>query len=490
MKICAFILLIIFLCVQEAFAAGIPVTEESQGCIECHSQVTPGIVSDWKNSLHAKMTPKMGLKKEKLQRRISAAKVPEALGGRSVSCAECHTMNPEGHKDSFDHNGYEVHIVVTPRDCSSCHPDEARDYNKNLMSHAYGNLKNNSLYRELANSVNGIQRFGDTKTTYRTPDPKSDADSCFSCHGTVVEVNGTETRETEDGEMTFPLLSGWPNQGVGRVNPDGSKGACTSCHTRHRFSIKMARRSYTCSQCHKGPDVPAYKVYQVSKHGNITYAGGDTWNWEAVPWTVGKDFTAPTCATCHVSLLVSEENRLIAGRSHRMNDRLAWRIFGLIYAHAHPKSPDTSVIRNRAGLPLPTELTGEPATKYLIGAEEQEARRGVMKKVCLGCHGRGWVDGHFARFENTLKTTNQMTLTGTKILLSAWEKGAAEKENIFDEGIEKMWVEQWLFFANSTRFSSAMMGADYGAFANGRWYMAKNIQDMLDRLQSKLKEKE
>jgi hydroxylamine dehydrogenase len=41
-------------------------------------------------------------------------------------------------------------------------------------------------------------------------------------------------------------------------------------------------------------------------------------------------------------------------------------------------------------------------------------------------------------------------------------------------------VEQWLFYANSTRFSSAMAGADYGVFANGRWFMAKNLRDMID----------
>jgi len=30
------------------------------------------------------------------------------------------------------------------------------------------------------------------------------------------------------------------------------------------------------------------------------------------------------------------------------------------------------------------------------------------------------------------------------------------------------------------------MGADYGVFANGRWYISKNIQEMLDWLEFKL----
>jgi len=35
-----------------------------------------------------------------------------------------------------------------------------------------------------------------------------------------------------------------------------------------------------------------------------------------------------------------------------MNDRLPWRLFGLIYAHPTPIA-DTTVIKNKAGLPLP-----------------------------------------------------------------------------------------------------------------------------------------
>jgi hypothetical protein len=252
----------------------------------------------------------------------------------------------------------------------------------------------------------------------------------------------------------------------------------------------MARKPYTCSQCHKGPDVPAFKVYEVSKHGNLHSSLGQSWKYDPVPWKIGKDITAPTCATCHVSM-VSSGGEIVAERTHQMNDRLAWRLFGLIYAHPHPKSADTTVIKNKAGLPLPTELTGEPVSEYLISAEEQKERRDTMQKVCLSCHSRPWVEGHFERFENTIQKTNEMTLAATNVLLSAWKKGAAsQKDGLFNEAIEKRWVEQWLFYANSTRYSSAMAGADYGVFANGRWFMAKNLQEMVDWLKFKLKAKQ
>ena len=466
------------------------ISEASEACLTCHSQLHPGIVADWKKSRHANFSPAMSLKRSKLEQRVSNEKVPSDYMNTVIGCAECHTMNSGKHKDSFEHNGFNVHIIVTPSDCATCHAVEVQQYGKNLMVHAYGNLTRNALYQDLMNSINGIQTFEQMKTTLKSPDPETQLDACLHCHGSEVKVKGVKARKTEMGEMAFPLLSGWPNQGVGRLNPDGSKGSCAACHTRHQFTVEMARNPYTCSQCHKGPDVPAYKVYEVSKHGNIHSSLGKGWNFSAVPWTVGKDFTAPTCATCHVSLIVNESGEVIAERTHQMNDRSAWRLLGLIYAHAHPKTPDTTIIKNRAGLPLPTELTGEPAGKYLIDIKEQEKRKATMQRVCLSCHSQGWVEGHWARFENTIKTTNEMTLTATKILLMAWEKGVAkglaQKDGIFNEAIEKKWVEQWLFYANSTRFASAMMGADYGIFANGRWYMSKNIQEMLDWLEFKL----
>ena len=485
---------ILFLSVAVLPASGASLSEDSQTCVDCHIYATPGIVSGWKKGRMARVTPDAAMKKPLSGRRISVKEPPKKMAKLVVGCAECHTMNPEKHKDTFEHNGYSVHVVVTPGDCAACHPVEVAQYGQNLMSHAYGNLQGNSLYRSLANATNGLQTFENMKITHAKPDPLMDADACLYCHGTKVEVKGLKTRDTPDGEMDFPILTGWPNRGVGRINPDGTKGSCTACHTRHEFSMAMARKPYTCSECHKGPDVPAYKVYSVSKHGNVFASLGSQWNYDTVPWTLGKDFTAPTCAVCHISEVVTDEGDVLAARTHRMSDRLPLRLFGLIYAHPSPRSPDTTVIRNGQVLPLPTELTGEPASKYLIDSKEQAKRQKTMEKVCLGCHSQGWVEGHFARLKKTVQYTNIMTLTATKIMLSAWEKGfakgLAQKDSLFNEAIEKMWVEQWLFYANTTRLASAMTGADYGVFANGRWFMSKNIQDMLDWFKLRIKYEE
>jgi hydroxylamine dehydrogenase len=459
-----------------------PVSDSSQECIDCHTSETPAMVADWKRSRHARITPAEALKKPASQRLVSADKIPKKLEGVAVGCAECHTLNPETHKDTFNHNDQKVHLTVTPKDCATCHSTEAAQYDKNIMSHARGNLVNNPLYQTLEKAIDGIQSFKDMKTTIADPDEKTNSDSCYQCHGTALEVKGKHTRDTDQGKMEFPVLSGWPNDGVGRFNPDGSKGSCGPCHPRHEFSLTIARKPYTCSQCHKGPDVPAYKAYSVSKHGGIFSSLWAEWNFKEVPWTVGKDFVAPTCAVCHVSQVVTDDGTVVAKRTHQMNDRLPWRLLGLYYAHPHPKSPDTSIIRNKDGLPLPTSLDGQLAKDYLISPEEQTKRRETIQKVCRSCHAAEWVAGHWERLENTIKTSNAMTLTATQIMQKAWNEKAADKADMFDEAIEKQWVEQWLFFGNSTRFASAMMGPDLGVFAHGRWSMAKNIQEMLDHL--------
>ncbi len=460
------------------------VSPETQECIGCHSSVSPGIVADWKRSRHASITPAEALKKTDLQRRVSNAQIPKEYVDYVVGCAECHKMNPADHKDTFDHNDAKVHVTVTPKDCATCHPEEVEQYNDNIMSRARNNLKKNPVFSSMADSINGTQRFANMKTTITPPNEKTEADSCFHCHGTQIEVKGTVKRDTDFGEMEFPVLSGWPNQGVGRINTDGSEGLCSSCHSKHRFSLTLARKADTCSQCHKGPDVPAYKAYSVSKHGNIYASLGGEWNFKEVPWTIGKDFNAPTCAVCHVSLLVTENGDVVAKRTHRMNDRLPWRILGLPYAHPHPKSPDTSIIRNKDGMPLPTALSGEPASQFLISAEEQEKRRITMTTVCMSCHSKNWVNGQWARFENTIHTSNEATKTATDIMLTAWKTNMVDNGSLFDDVLEKMWVQDWLFYGNSTRVASAMMGADYGVFAEGRWFSTKNIQEMVEHLKT------
>ncbi len=491
MRSWVFALVIIFLFSPAAFGASAPISEDTEACLECHALLHPGIVEAWKGSRHAQTTPAKAMTMTGLARKVSSNTVPGEFKDVALGCAECHTLRPDKHADSFEHNGYDIHIVVSPLDCATCHSQEAEQFGGNLMAHAYGNLMNNTVYQLLIKAVNGTPALEKGRVIAEPANRATEAESCLYCHGTKLKVAGTVTRETEHGEMEFPVIEGWPNQGTGRINLDGSRGACSACHARHQFSIEMARKPYTCKECHVGPDVPAFKVYASSKHGNIFSAHGEDWKFKPVPWTVGRDFTAPTCATCHMSLVVNTEGEVVVERTHEVKNRLPWRIFGLIYAHPHPKEADTTIIRNKDGLPLPTDFAGGFASKYLINEDGRAKSRKAMQATCLACHDKSWVNGHWNRFLNTIEQTNAAAVAGTEIMVDIWKRGYAVDHtkggNPFDEYVERVWSDVWLFHANSVRFASSMGGGgDYGVFAGGRYQLTKSVQELSDWLELRL----
>jgi len=400
-------------------AAEIPLSPATRTCIGCHSNITPGIVKDWLTSRHSKITASAALEKPLLEKRVSADNLPKDLAGYAVGCYECHSLNAENHKDNFEHMGRRINIVVTPEDCKTCHPAEVGQFSGSKKYHARKILLDNPVYKTLVDTTTGIRTFGNNTLKPSAPSESTLHETCFGCHGTKVEVKGLKSISTKLGDMQIPDLTNWPNQGVGRVNPDGSAGACTACHN---------------------------------------------------------------------SLLVSSNGGVIAERTHNFGSRLWVRLFGLIYSHPQPKSGDTTIIKNKDGLPLPVTFTGEPASEYLIDKTEQSKRLGAMSNICGACHGSQWSTGHFAKLDNTIKETDEMTLTATKLMADAWGKGIEDKSNPFDETLEQMWVKQWLFYCNSIRYSSAMSGApDYTSFKNGWWNLNENLRQMKDWMELKRK---
>ncbi len=447
-------------------------------CLSCHVQFTPGIVADWLRSRHAHVTPEEAWKKPELQREISALPQDEKLRKYVVGCAECHTLNPDAHKDTFNHFGFKVHIIVSPRDCAVCHPKEVEEYTQSVKANAYYNLVKNPVYMMLVNASTQVNLFGIKAGFQRAVES-----ACLACHGTKVEVKGMQTIRAKGGmTLQVPVLEGWPNHGVGRVNPDGSKGSCTACHPRHEFSIVVARSPYTCAQCHLDPDVPAFDVWKESKHGNIFLAEWKSYNMTAVPWVPGRDFNAPSCAVCHFSLLTDEKGNVIAPRTHNPDSRIWIRLFG-VYAHPQPKTGETWKIRNKAGLPLAYCLTdGEPAWDWVISKEEMQKRRQQMIKICAACHSTDYARERIKWFEEVVNETNKAVLAATKLLVEAWQKGIAkglpQNANPFDEYIERRWVEIWLFYAHSIRYGAAMNGPDWTTFKRGWYQLTRALEEM------------
>lgn len=453
-------------------------------CLICHEMATPGIVFDWQRSRHANITPSEALKADPINRRVSALAFAKNVRDTSIGCFECHGINTANHADSFEHFGYYINKVVSPKDCSTCHPLERAQFDSSKKGHAIANLRDNPVYHQFETEVIGMKTVGKNGISSQEPSAHTTGEACYACHGTVVEVKGFEVIDTDLGEVEVPILTNWPNQGVGRINPDGSRGACTACHPRHGFSIEIARKPYTCAQCHVEPDVPAWDVWKESKHGNITLSEGSHYDWSAVPWKVGQDFKTPSCAVCHVSLITDPMDDVIAQRTHNFGDRLWVRIFGLPTSHPQPKHGLTTTLRNSDGLPMPVNFKGEPAAEGLISSEEMASRQATMSSVCGSCHSTSWVIGHFEQFDAAIAEIDEMVIETTALMLEAWEAGLVDQENLFDEPLEHLWVNQWLINASAARYATAMNGQDYAAFKYGWWGLSQSLAKIHEKVKT------
>jgi hypothetical protein len=323
-----------------------------------------------------------------------------------------------------------VAAAVTPKDCSRCHPDEAKQYSQSKHANTI------EIMWKLDPWLNKGMNSDFERTT-----------GCFHCHGTVLKM--------KDGVLD-PAT--WPNAGVGRLNLDGSLGSCTSCHTRHRFSVMEARKPEACGQCHLGPDHPQIEIYMESKHGDIYTAHGDTYNWDAAggTWTAGVDYRAPTCAGCHMS-----GSGKVMG-THDTTERLAWET----------QAPIT--VRPEDFKPFPAKVN-------------HEVERQKMKDICLQCHANTWTDGHFVRLDQVVVDYNEIyAKPAMKVLGELYDKGLLDQSKAFDENLEVEWYELWHHEGRRARFGAAMMAPDY-TWWHGFYECKKRYNSFMEEARELLK---
>jgi len=380
-------------------------TTESKACYDCHEEKTPGIAAQWVDSTHARL---------------------------GVGCYECHRAD-EGDVDGWTHEGRLIATIVSPKDCGACHPEIRDEFEKS--HHAKGGEILGSLDNVLGEIVEG---------------PAALNLGCRQCHGAKVEflrdAAGQILRDKTEGKPLFDTAT-WPNSGIGRLNPDGSRGACTACHSRHRFTVAMSRRPESCGKCHMGPDHPQAEIYAESKHGIAFATAVDQglMNLEARPWIVGRDYNAaPTCATCHMSATPTHP------MTHDPGERISWTL--------------------------------RPAVSTRM--EDWERKRKKMQDVCRNCHTPDWIEAHYAQYDDVVDLYNEKFAKPGAAIIDALAKAGKITPTPFDDEIEWTWYYLWHHEGRRMRMGASMMGPDFtqwhGAFEVAERFYVELIPQALE----------
>ncbi len=383
-------------------------SEISKECTNCHKKNDMGLVQMWGDSKHYRA---------------------------KVGCYECHAADP-GDSDAFLHgekgNEKLISIIVSPRDCESCHAVEVKQTEES--HHAKAGRILGSLDNLLAEVVEGNSAF----ITEGFPGGNSAAavNGCWQCHGSQVKA-------LEDGQLD-PAT--WPNTGIGRINPDGSEGACTACHARHSFSVEQARAPETCGKCHMGPDHPHIEVYNESKHG-IQYASQKgQLGMDRAKWIPGEDYsTAPTCSTCHMGATKDQDV------THDVGMRISWN-------NRPPISIRPEVSDKKMGLP------GQHI--------DWQTRRDNMQDVCAACHSDEYIDSFYLQYDSLIELyTEKFAKPGLKLMKAAKPLMKPVK---FSNKLDFVWFELWHHEGRRARHGASMMGPDITHW-EGTYDLAKNF---------------
>ena len=430
--------------VEPALAEAAPAASPSAECVTCHQSTQPGIVAQWHDSTHA---------------------------AKGVGCYECHQARP-GEPDAFEHNGYTIAVVVTPKDCARCHPAESAEFWKS--HHAKGGNILASLDNRLAEVVEGAREpfdpHGAPKGLPRVNGMASAQSGCLQCHGSKValmakdggRITAEQLKPGPDGMPTAkdvlatiakddegkPQLAPetWPNTGIGRINLDGSLGSCTACHSRHDFLARRARQPENCGKCHLGPDHPQKEIYEESKHGVAYRDLKEKMNLNSKSWILGKDYSqAPTCATCHMSGNTANGGKI----THDPGDRISWT----------NRPPVSQRMDTDASHKVVTEA--DPAKRKAMIADTWQSKRGRMDQVCSHCHTSNYVEGFYKQYDDLVVLFNEKyAKPGTRLMKAMKEQGLLTAPD-FDEEIEWTWFLLWHHEGRRARHGASMMAPDY-----------------------------
>ncbi len=435
------------------------IQEINKKCVTCHLKENKSLVMQWENSPHA------------------------AAKDGQVSCYTCHAAE-KGDEYGYDHEGAFIKTILSPNDCRECHKPETEQMSKS--HHATAGEIMASLDNMLAETVGGM------------PNNKANMHSgCWQCHGSVVALERDKKGKTIRTKTDAPKLdhNTWPNSGIGRINPDGSRGTCNACHSKHSFKASVARQPDNCGKCHLGPDHPQKEIYEESKHGIAFFSamkkrGVNGMNiFKDGKWVLGDDYyVAPTCSTCHMGSFV-KLNGGVAKNSHNVGDRLSWNlrapvssklnrvtfedgsetdISGEIPPRAGQKAKHKTYVKKGDKL---KKVIKEKTIKDVIPWQE---RRAVMQEMCKSCHGLGQINDFYKQLDELVTLYNEKFAKPGKKLVGMLKKDGIWKNTGFQNHLGYTWFEIWHHEGRRARMAVAMHAPDYTHW-HGMYEIGRNF---------------
>ncbi len=393
--------------------------EEGKSCVSCHKKSSAGLTHQWQESAHARA---------------------------GVNCLDCHQAD-RADDDAIEHEGGIIATIVSPKDCGRCHETEYRQAEGSVHSQA-------------------LALIGDRMPALAGHSGGSAMNSagCSSCHGSKVEVRG-------DGTLTAET---WPNTGIGRINPDGSRGSCSACHGRHQFSKAQARAPSACTWCHSGSESPDGEIYRASKHGMLFDAHRSDMNLNNDQWVVGKDYTAaPTCVTCHMGASPGLKGTHDVGMrdAWNLNNPVSEKQYLVIFQDGEKRELPDSQSAPRRGSQL-SRLGG--GTGKVKAVASPKRRRQAMSKACLECHGKGFVKGVMQQFDQVVELYNENFGIPARALMGELYTRKLLTPAPFDDPIEFTYWQLWHEEGTRARHGAAM-GSPRFAWSEGINLVGRNF---------------
>jgi len=460
--------LLAFLGLAAGFAALPGAAAAADTCSDCHKKHSAALVMEWERSKHAK---------------------------NGVDCLACHKSEKEN-PGSWVHHGERISMIVTPKTCAQCHSRENEEFSRS--HHALAGEILASLDNVLAEKAAGM------------PGNNADAvNGCLQCHGGVVkfkkDAKGELLREGPEGKPVVDPDT-WPNSGIGRINPDGSRGSCNACHSRHIFEAKTARSPENCGKCHMGPDHPQIEIFNESKHGIAFNANRDKMGLDKDEWILGKDYSAaPTCATCHMAGHMSKDGK-VEGNSHDVGERISWTLRPAVSAkmnlvvfedgfkedylepRALPKPGDTveTVEKVREG----DVLVNKKVTRKVAKVLRWQERREKMTAACANCHGGSFIDNFYKQYDSLVGLFNDKFGKPSKAIMDDLIKdGILSAKAPFEHEVQWIYYELWHHEGRRARHGAAMMGPDYthwhGMYEVSKHFYEKFLPSVLETAKHK-----